>query len=333
MEASRVTFSSKGSARLEGFLYEPTNGKPSKGIILSVGGSGFSRGGFGGPAAFSRYAQSNSFTTFEWNKRGIQSNVSLTDIKVNRPEYDLTTIDTLVDDAEAALSYMQSKFPNLPVFVFGGSEGSYVTTLLAQRVPKNVSGIASFGTGIAPFIEVIEHQLAGQFLASYCKERNYHFDHKFSLDELNSIAKANEDFLPIVSVLFPSEGEHSKKFSAVEIKNEATKYWLLDVPNRDEYWFNTSASPKGFFESMVGVPSMFDRLEKIPIPTLILHGTLDESAPVQYAYQLQTVCRLRKLNNFIFKFYPNAGHAPTLEMIDDGIKFFQEIIDKTSPEN
>lgn len=331
MEPSRKIFRSNGETQLEGFLYEISNGRPAQGVILSVGGSGFSRGGFGGPAAFSRYAQSNAFVAFEWNKRGVHSNQALTDITVNRSEYDSTTIDTLVDDAEAALLYMCSKFPNLPVFLFGGSEGSYVTTLLAQRRPKEVAGIATFGTGIAPFIEVIEHQLAGQFLASYCKEKNFHFDHQFCLDELNSIAKVNEDFLPVVRSLFPPEEVQSKTFSALEIKSEMTRYWLLEVPNRDDYWFNTSASPKGFFESMVKVPCMFDRLEKITVPSLILHGALDESAPIQYAYQLQIISKLRKLNNYFFKFYPKAGHAPTQEMISDGVSFFQKIIDKIAP--
>ena len=331
MEFAREIFNSIDGALLEGFLYEPINGQPAKGIILSIGGSGFSQGGFGGPAAFSRYAQSNSFAAFEWNKRGIRSNSTLTDITVDRSEYNLTTIETLVNDAESALLYVGSKFPNLPVFVFGGSEGSYVTTLLAQKRPKEVCAIATFGTGIAPFIEVIEHQLAGQFLATYCKENNFQFDHQFSFHELNLMAKVNDDFLPIINSLFPNEDAQSKMFSAAEIKNAVTKYWLLDVPNRDEYWFNTSASPKDFFESMIKVPSMFDRLEKNSRPTLILHGALDDSAPVQYAYQLQTVCKLIKLNNYFFKFYANAGHAPNPEMISDGLSFFQKNVDKIDP--
>lgn len=328
MEFPRETFNSNEGIQLEGFLYKPINEDTAKGIILSIGGSGFSRGGFGGPAAFSRYAQSNGFVAFEWNKRGVRSNSSLTDISVNRSEYDSTTMETLVDDAELALVCVSSKFPKLPVFAFGGSEGSYVTTLLAQRRPKDVFGIATFGTGIAPFIEVIEHQVAGHFLANYCKENNLHFDHQFSLDDLNSIAKSNEDFLPIINLLFPNEDAELKTVSLAEIRNIVTKYWLLDVPNRDEYWFNTSATPKGFFESIIQIPSMFDRLEKISSPTLIMHGALDDSAPVQYAYQLQTVCKLRKLNNYFFKFFANAGHAPTPEMIDYGLSFFENIINE-----
>ncbi|MGZ5278933.1 MAG: alpha/beta hydrolase family protein [Pseudobdellovibrionaceae bacterium] len=226
---------------------------------------------------------------------------------------------------------MRTKFPRLPVFVFGGSEGSYVTTLLAQSRPQEVSGIATFGTGIAPFIEVIEHQLAGHFLATYCKENNFHFDHQFDREDLNSIAKVNEDFLPIIDSLFPREEVHSKRVSAAEIKNAVTKYWLLNVPNRDDYWFETSASPKGFFESLVKVPSLFDRLDKISIPTFILHGALDESAPVHYAYQLQTACKLRGLNNYSIKIYPDAGHAPTHEMIEESLSFFQKISETLGP--
>lgn len=333
MEPKRETFLSPDGVTLEGFLFEPIESESAKGIILSIGGSGISNGGFGGPAAFCRFAQANSFIAFEWNKRGIRSNSALTDTILNRAEYDSTTIDKLLIDAQSALSFIVSKFPNLPVFVFGGSEGSYVTTLLAQSRPQDIRAIATFGTGIAPFIEIIEHQITDQLLGTYCKENNIQPDHQFSFQDLSLIAKANEDFLPIISALFPHLESQAKSFSLAEVKNAMTKYWLLDVPNRDEVWFSTSASPKGYFEAMIRVPSMFDRIEKYGGPTLILQGVLDESAPVQYAYQFETVCKLRELNNYFFKFYSDAGHAPNKDMIVEALSFFQTIADQSDPIN
>lgn len=58
MELKRENFKSMDGALLEGFLYEAIDIDSAKGIILSIGGSGFSNGGFGGPAAFCRFVWS-----------------------------------------------------------------------------------------------------------------------------------------------------------------------------------------------------------------------------------------------------------------------------------
>jgi pimeloyl-ACP methyl ester carboxylesterase len=324
-ESSRIHFQGgQEGVTLEGFLYKPQANAP-KGVVMVIGGSGYTSGGFGGPAKFGMALAQNGFIGFEWNKRGLTSNKELNDVQLNYDLYKTATISNLILDAEAALDLLKTKFPTLPLFVIGGSEGSVVTTSLAQRNPDKIKAISTFGTVIPHFVEIVTSQANHDFLVTNGAFKKCDLDEidSYTEKELNCFAKTHDDlgFLEgqFQKIDFNSDGRIDRN----ELLSGISDYLLLEISNPDEYWFEKSKVPPGFFKEMFKIKPLFNRVDEIKVPTLFMHGDLDDRTPIQYAYRLKTQTRTKGYSHIQFKFYKGVGHGPSAQMAADFLKFFE----------
>ena len=318
----RVSFSSSGNINLEGFFYYPEKIDNAKSLIIVIGGSGHTSGGFGGPSKASSLFANNGHISFEWNKRGIKSNEELTDINIDNSIYETATIDNIFLDASAALNFAHNLYPNLPVFVLGGSEGSIVTTLLAENYPHLITAAASFGTVVNSFIDTMFFQASdgiNKSLFSYDADN----DERISKDEFNSALAGWRKFQDLVSdanmsfdkIDFFKDGYIERN----EIERMVTNHSLLT----SGYMMESSGLPDSYLRSMYSILPLYNRIQNIEIPFSFFHGTSDWNTPVDKVMQLELITKALNLDNFNFHYYTGLGHAPSSQMFINILEFFE----------
>lgn len=326
-EPTRVLFASNDTSfDLEGFLYEPTDMTNTKGVVLVIGGSGFTRAGFGGPAMFSQRASDSGFIAFEWNKRGLTTNHDLTEIHKNLDVYKSATIDNIFADASAALDFIKNRYPTLPLFIVGGSEGSIVTTHLAAKYPKSIKAISTFGTVVAPFINIVEKQMADQIINTYWSKFDLDKNEFIDVQEFSNIQEDGEWAIFIENYSFTEiDVTADSKISRSELSRVLLLTFLSDEEKYTEHWLETSGIAPNYFEAIFSIESLYNRAKNIKVPALFVHGEEDWNTPVEDVYQLENLSAVMGYDHFQFKYYNSIGHAPSPEMLVDILEYFENI--------
>lgn len=326
-EPSRFYYPSADPAfELEGFLYEPADLSRARGVVIVIGGSGFTKGGFGGPSKFARVFSDQGYIAFEWNKRGITSNANLTNTTKDFSIYRTATLSNLLMDAERSLELMDTRYPNLPIFVVGGSEGSIVTTHLAEMYATRIRAVSIFGVVVTHFMQVIEKQLSDQVLKKHWKNFDLNEDKYLSPGEFAAITPDNEHWGFLADIGFDAiDVTGDQKISRAEASKATIQFYLIDKEDRDEYWMETSGVAPGYIESIFSVAPLLNRSENISTPVFVLQGEDDWHTPAKYVYQLENVTRLRGQSNFSYTYYAGTAHAPSGEMLSDILRYFGEL--------
>lgn len=318
----RVYIETFDKIKIEGFFHYPENIDEAKSLIIVIGGSSYTKGGFGGPARFAKAFAEQGHIGFEWNKRGLRTNDELNVVTCNREEYEGANLDNLVLDAEVALIFAHNRYPHLPVYVVGGSEGSIVTTLLAEKYPKIISAAATFGTVVNSFIDYVLYQMNDNISEEFFK-----FDQDdnqvISEAEFNracSESKAFADLIEEIGIDFETiDFFKDGVIERNEIKRMLANYSLF----KPGYMLQTSGMPDSYFASIYSITPLYNRIQNITIPVGFFHGSDDWATPVDKMLQLEIVAKTLKLDNFSFRYYTGVGHAPSDEMAIDILKFFE----------
>lgn len=317
--------SSDPSIPLEGFIYEPVDPTNARGVVLVIGGSGFTKGGFGGPSKFARALSDQGYIAFEWNKRGIVSNADLTDTQKDFAIYNTATLDNILLDAEASFALLRNSYPGKDLYVIGGSEGSIVTTHLAEKFDSQIRAVAVFGVVVTHFVQVVEKQITDLVLEKYWNDYDQDQDNFLSPSEFSAIPRDHEDWGYLANMGFSSiDVSRDQKISRDEAAKATMQFYLLDKNNRDEYWLESSGIASGYFESIFSVAPLTIRSENINIPVHVLQGEDDWNTPAKYVYQLENVTKIRQQNNFTYKYYAGVGHSPSGEMLQDILQYFSQ---------
>lgn len=318
------------SVKIDSFVYQPENLAHAKGVILVIGGSGFTHAGFGGPSKLCQFASSKGYVCVEWNKRGLKTNIELNAIEKNLEIYNTATIENIYYDAKSVLLYMNSRFPDLKLFVAGGSEGSVTTTLLAERNPNLIKAVSTFGNVVVPFVQVLHNQLTDLTVKKWWSildaDNNSYLDEVEYSKALQS-GKLGQDLIQLLSSFKFDEiditQDHRVNFD--ELSRMIATYFLKTMPNLDQYWLDSSGVAKGWIESMLKLPSLYERSQKILVPVFVVQGEDDWNTPVQDVYKFELFSKKLGLSNFTFKYYAGVGHAPSPEMFSDILSFFDGI--------
>lgn len=307
--------------QLDTFIYTPDFAAP-KGVVLAVGGSGFTRAGFGGPSTLAKYASSLGYIAIEWNKRGLTTNSAVNDVQKDLSVYRTATFDRILVDAESILAFSKRTFPGMPIYIVGGSEGSAVTSRLAEFHPTEIRAIATFGTLVSPFVEIISKQLSDQIVAPNWKNLDANGDQVISEKEFEKIkGKDGWDFLtPFAFKELDVTGDNAISYN--ELERFIVNYFVNEHPDQD-FWLNSSGVATGWIESMFRIPSLFERAKNIRIPYIVLHGESDDKAPIKYVYEFESFTKHLKYENFRFKYHAGVGHGPNEKMFSEILEFFR----------
>ena len=321
----RLTIPSIDSIQLDSFIYFPEGVEP-KGIVLVIGGSGLTRAGFGGPSKFAKAFADNGFIGVEWNKRGLITNIEISDVLKDFSIYNTTTIDKIYADAQSVLIFMKSKYPQLPVFVLGGSEGSVTTTLLAEKDGNFITAVATFGNVIMPFIQTSSMQVSDLFLKERWQKIDLDRNNSVDSKELSEFSKTDKEFAFIDKSIF-SEIDLSGNgvLSYEELATYVVDYFVNNHPDKD-FWYKSSGVSTHYLDSMFRLPPLTSRSLNIVTPVFIAQGEDDWNTPVKQVYDFQIQCKALGKTNFIFKYYAGVGHAPSAQMLNDFIMYFNSFL-------
>ncbi len=325
-EVKRLAIPTVDNIKIDTFVYLPDNLKDAKGIILTIGGSGLTRGGFGGPANFSQLSAANNFIGVEWNKRGITTSTKVDSAAVDFAIYNTATIENIVVDGGSVLEYMRKAYPHLPVFVLGGSEGSVTTTLLAEYFPKDIKAVATFGNVIMPFVQTTSMQITDVYLKKMWPDLDANKDQSLSPSEISTYKPKSADLhLPLQIDFAKADLSADGALSFDEMAMYLVNYFMNENPNPN-YWYETSGVAGKYLDSMFRTPPLTSRAYNISIPVFIAQGEDDWNTPAKDVYQFQVQCKTSRLNNFSFKYYAKVGHAPSKEMFSDFLSYFESFV-------
>lgn len=306
--------------KLDGFISNPEPSRPAPhGVLFAIGGSGYTHGGFGGPSRMAKLSAENGFIGIEWNKRGIETDADLKNVSVNDKIYRTATLENLVLDSEAVLEFAKRRYPGLPIFVVGGSEGSMVTSRLAQLHPKEIRALANFGTVAWPFIRILGKQIMDNSVRSAWAQLDLDKDQELSKSEFSAEAfgKQTSDLFNVPFEKMDISG--NGRISWAEMERYLVNYFVNENPDPD-YWLKTSQVPD--LKSLIRMPSLFERAANIVQPYLLLQGEDDELTPVGQVYELEVFAKAMGLRNLEFKYFANTGHAPSETMMREILTFF-----------
>lgn len=319
---NRVLVSSTDNIKLDTFVYNPSNETVPKGVILAIGGSGFTRAGFGGPSSFCRGFSANGFVAIDWNKRGIITSNDLKSTSVDFSVYNSATIENIFLDAASILEYAVKTYPHLPIFVVGGSEGSVTTTLLAQYYGKSIRAVATFGNVVMPFVQTASMQITDLFLKENWKKFDLDQNNEVTPSEYSGFKTEDEEFKFFMKTPFTMiDRSEDGIITFDEMSAFIVDYFVNEHPNKN-YWYDSSGVANQYLESMYRLEPLTTRAYDISIPVFVAQGEIDWNTPAKNVYELEIQLKTTKKNNFRFKYYSKVGHAPSPEMFNDFLTFF-----------
>ncbi len=322
VQIQRELVPSVDNLALDTFLYLPDDLANAKGVVLAIGGSGLTKAGIGGPSRFSREFAANGFIGVEWNKRGIVTSQSVDSTQIEFETYNSTTIENIFLDAAKVLEFTKARFPKLPVFVVGGSEGSVTTTLLAEYYGQDLKAVATFGNVVMPFVQTSSMQITDLFLKESWNKLDSNSDKSVSATEFANFRSEDSDFDFLARADFSKvdlTGDGAVSFE--EMSAYIVDYFVNGHPNQN-FWYDSSGVAGRYLESMFRLPPLTFRAYSISIPVFMAQGEDDWNTPAKNVYEFQIQCKATKKKNFTFKYYPKVGHAPSPEMFADILAYF-----------
>lgn len=331
IDTQRTMVDSVDNLKLDTFVYLPADLSNAKGIVLSIGGSGVTKAGHGGPSRFSKIFAERGFIGIEWNKRGILTSPAIDSTTIDFSIYNSATIENIFIDASRVLEFAIKSYPGIPVFVVGGSEGSVTTTLLAEYFGNQIRAVATFGNVVMPFVQTSSMQITDLFLKDAWSKIDENGDDTVSEAELKNYKPLDQEysFLP------------NAKFQSIDLSNDGSvtrdemsafvvNYFVNEHPN-ENFWYESSGVANRYLESMFRLAPLTVRAYNISIPVFMAQGEIDWNTPAKNVYEFQIQCKATKKTNFTFKYYPNVGHAPSPEMLEDFISYFLSFTERSNP--
>ena len=163
----------------------------------------------------------------------------------------------------------KSKYPLLPIFVLGGSEGSVTTTLLAERNANSVIAVATFGNVIMPFIQTSSMQVSDLFLKENWKKIDLDQSNSVDSKELSEFKTTDEEFDFLAKSAF-SEIDLSNNgvLSYEELATYIVNYFVNNYPDKD-FWYKSSGVSTQYLDSMFRLAPLTSRSLNITKPVFV----------------------------------------------------------------
>jgi alpha-beta hydrolase superfamily lysophospholipase len=269
-------------ATLYGDKYIPTN--EAKGTIEIIHGMAEHRKRYD---AFASFLASQGFITYIYDQRGHGETAGT----LENVGYmsDIDNFKVLVDDSRIVSEYIKQENPNLPIFVFGHSMGSFITQRFAELYGKTVNGVILCGSN---YTKSALYSL-GIFIAriiTKSKGRNYRskFVNNLSFGSYNKPFKPNRTDFDWLSV------------------NEAN----VDKYIADE-WCGAMFSVSYFMDLLRGFKDIASNYEVISpeLPIYLIAGSMDPVGNLSKGViKLEKVLKKNFIKDVSMKLYEGKRH-------------------------
>lgn len=313
--------SSDPQIQLDGFSYAPP--VSPKGIALVLGGSGFSKAGFGGPSKLACLLSKNGLLSFEWNKRGIVTHHDFLDISIDKEQYGKATVSQRALDLQSVINQLSLEHKELKIHLVGGSEGGSVITNLDSHYLPLASSIVIFNSLSMGASEAVARNMLENGAKNWLTLIDPNKDDLVSSEEINEIYSSDLPWFALASLIQSRGFVHFDKNSdgnltGKEFGSELYEYYGFQFEDRNEYWFDSNELPNNYHEDARSLKTFSEICESLETPTLVQYGLLDESIPSHLSEKTQSQCEANNATQF--KAYDN-GHAPNLDYFEDIIEF------------
>ena len=280
----------------------------------------------------------NYFDLFaeEFNKRGIgfftynRRGVEIGDIppyydKIDSVKYSGYLPETEAEDIESIISQLRrdERFINSKIALLGSSEGTIISSIVADRKVEKVDALLMFGYANDNLYDIIKWQYSGH--ASIINLRKY-----FDFNKDNLISQSEYESADSGAVFGRTRVMRNVSFEALDTEKDSildyrdfasrtVPYFeylikVIDSGNDAWIWQNYFRVKSKWLKEHFQLEANKTRLLRIDIPVYIFHGTEDGNDPVEGVYDIQRAFRnagKTNLNCYIFD-----GHNHDLNYLD-----------------
>lgn len=263
---------------------------------------------------------------FTYNRRGVE-------IGDKPPYYD--EIDSVkysgylpekeAEDLESIISQLRrdERFINSKIALLGSSEGTIISSIVADRKVEKVDALLMFGYANDNLYDIIKWQYSGH--ASIINLRKY-----FDFNKDNLISQSEYESADSGAVFGRTRVMRNVSFEALDTDKDSildyrdfasrtVPYFeylinMIDSGNDAWIWQNYFRVKCKWLKEHFQLEANKTRLLRIDIPIYIFHGTDDGNVPVEGVYNIQTAFRnasKTNLNCYIFD-----GHNHDLNYLD-----------------
>ena len=194
----------------------------------------------------------------------------------------------LIDDCQSALDLARERFPGLPVYLLGHSQGTWVTLQVAHR-DGHVDGLIEIGYSAASLETLVLEQTVYRPLGLF-EALDHNHDRDLQADELSpELARQ----LPVLD-LDQSGSLSQSEFQAGNWSNMVARPLIPDSWRRGE----------------AACPDPNQVVAQLDCPILFLQGDWDNQTPSYGVKALQILeQQVWKKGNKRFHYFARAGHA------------------------
>ncbi len=280
----------------------------------------------------------NYFDLFaeEFNKRGIgfftynRRGVEIGDKppyydEIDSVKYSGYLPETEAEDIESIISQLRrdERFINSKIALLGSSEGTIISSIVADRKVEKVDALLMFGYANDNLYDIIKWQYSGH--ASIINLRKY-----FDFNKDNLISQSEYESADSGAVFGRTRVMRNVSFEALDTEKDSildyrdfasrtVPYFeylikMIDTGNDAWIWQNYFRVRSRWLKEHFQLEANKTRLLRIDIPVYIFHGTEDGNVPVEGVYDIQTAFRnagKTNLNCYIFD-----GHNHDLNYLD-----------------
>lgn len=242
--------------------------------------------------AFASRLARDGFIVYGYNQRGHKGTIASKEDYGYMSEGDNFAI--LVADLFEMTEYVQKENPDLPIFIFGHSMGSFVTQRFVQLHGKKIDGIILSGSAKQPSAALRAGIMLAKMVARFKGPR-------YRSKLLNSLTFGayNKFFRP-----------NKTEFDWLNRDETEVKKYI-----DDEYCGGifTAAFFRDFFRGLKTINSNFELIPK-ELPILLLSGSEDPvGGPVKLIAKLYETLKKMEIKDLELKLYEGARHELLLE--------------------
>ncbi len=335
-----MEFTAFDSYALEGKLVLPEGEEEIPKLIFYVHGTGpqpyAARADFNGSLIdmfdiFIEGFTENGAAFFTYSQRGVHVTDETPYMELNLEEYKTYLSVNSVEDIYVMLKEIKKdeRLKNSKVYLFGGSEGTKIAAMFAEKFPDMVDGLLLFGYMNYNLRDVLVWQLNGEGLP-------YLFNEVFETDQQGRVSReAWEAVTPeqvenlslstsvlvneLLSLTFDGldtneNGFVEKPEMAALVSNRYSVDALLEAVEArdDEYTFSSTRVTSGWLAQHFSLRDNMDILPGLDIPIYIFHGSVDMNVDVQGVYDIEE--KFKELGKTNLEVNVFKGHEHSLNL-------------------
>lgn len=247
---------------------------------------------------FAEFLTNAGYLVYGYNQRGHKGSIA------SKEDYGYMSDDDnfkiLVHDLLEISELIKADHPNLPLFIFGHSMGSFVTQRFIQLHGAKIDGVILSGSAKQPNLLINMGYIIARII---CRFKGNRYRSKL-LDRL-SFGKYNNNFKP-----YRTEFDWLNRDEL-----EVDKYI------NDEYCGGifTAAYFKDFLKGLKNINHNYELVRK-DLPMLLISGSKDPvGGPKKYVNNLYETYKKMEIVDLELKLYDDARHEILLELIKDDV--------------